>query len=416
MKAPFFIGIAILLAVPYAGFAYVENASDAFFWSVQSVDTVKYSRDLARQMLYDASFLQIIDQQVREIAGIGATHVAIGTPYDKEFIPVLRMWVNAARQHGLSVWFRGNWSGWEGWFEYPAISREEHIQKTKKFILDNKSLFQDGDIFTACPECENGGPGDPRNTGDAQGHRKFLMDEYKTTQDSFERIGKRVTSNYLSMNGDIARLIMDEPTTEVLGGIVAIDHYVSSPARLVADVKAIARQSGGRVVLSEFGVPVPDVHGVMQEWEQAQWIQNAFKELIAMPEVVGVNYWTGYGGSTALWREDGAPKASVEVMREYFIPETISGYVKDTLDRPVEGALVAHPYGSVVSKKNGFFAFPYRGRSIAITVTREGYDSRTISLEVPSKEIFITLSQHEKDFWFRFLSFLKNILSFFRRD
>ena len=68
------------------------------------------------------------------------------------------------RKHGLSVWFRGNFSGWEEWFGYPKIKAYEHINKTRNFIINNPELFADGDIFTSCPECENGGPGDPRDT------------------------------------------------------------------------------------------------------------------------------------------------------------------------------------------------------------------------------------------------------------
>ena len=49
-------------------------------WEVRSVDTVKYSRDVAREKENDPSYDEVINLQVKNIANLGATHVAIGTP------------------------------------------------------------------------------------------------------------------------------------------------------------------------------------------------------------------------------------------------------------------------------------------------------------------------------------------------
>jgi hypothetical protein len=75
---------------------------------------MKYSRDLAREKLGNPSFDKVIDDQISRIAGTGATHVALGVPYDPEFLPIMRRWVTAIRKYNLKVWFRGNLSGWEG--------------------------------------------------------------------------------------------------------------------------------------------------------------------------------------------------------------------------------------------------------------------------------------------------------------
>ena len=85
---------------------------------------MKYSRDLAREKLDDPSFDKIIDKQMADISATGANYVAIGTPYDAEFIPMLKRWVASARKHNLHVWFRGNFSGWEEWFDYPKIDHD----------------------------------------------------------------------------------------------------------------------------------------------------------------------------------------------------------------------------------------------------------------------------------------------------
>ena len=293
-------------------------------WQFRSIDTMKYSRDVSRQVLDDPTFDKIIDRQVSQIAATGATHVAIDTPYDDEFLPVLKRWVSAARKYNLNIWFRGNWSGWEGWFNYSKITREDHLLKTQEFILTNPELFKDGDIFTACPECENGGPGDPRMNGDVQGHRKFLIDEYKITKDAFQKIHKNVKSNFNSMNGDVARVIMDKNTTKALDGLIVIDHYVATSDELVSDIKHFASESGGKVVLGEYGAPIPDIQGDMTEDQQAKYLNEAFQKLIHVKELVGMNYWTNTDSSTELWDESGKPKKALEALTKIYKPTTLT--------------------------------------------------------------------------------------------
>lgn len=291
-------------------------------WEVRSIDTVKYSRDLSLEKLSDEGFELLIDSQVKNIAEVGTSHVAIGTPYDEQFLPYLKKWVDAARKYGLNVWFRGNFSGWERWFGYPRIDRQTHTKKTEEFILKNPDLFVDGDIFTPCPECENGGPGDPRQNGDVLGHRAFLTYEYQVTKDAFIKIDKKVTPGYYSMNLDVAKLLMDDATTKNLGGIVVVDHYVSSADQLAKDIDAISKKSGGQIVLGEFGAPIPDIHGKMTEDEQADWIRKALSLLSNKPEVIGINYWVGVGGSTQLWEENGKARKALEVIRYFYTKRT----------------------------------------------------------------------------------------------
>ncbi len=287
-------------------------------WNLTSIDTMKYSRDLAREKGNDPSFDAIINQQIENIAGTGATHVAIATPYEKEFVPYLTRWVMAARSHGLKVWFRGNTAGWEGWFGYPPVSREEHTALVVNFIYNNPSLFQDGDLFTPCPECENGGPGDPRKTGDVQGFRQFLISERQAVLAAFHGIGKNVSVDVQSMNYDVASLVMDPSTTQALGGVVGIDHYVKDPHQLARDVTAIASSSGGRVFLSEYGAPIPDIHGKFTEAEQAEWLQASLADLSQLDVVAGINYWVAVGGSTEIWDEKGQPTQAVRILERYY--------------------------------------------------------------------------------------------------
>lgn len=224
------------------------HATDRFF-KIQAIDTMKYSRDKAREGLSD----EVIESQVRAIKESGATHVALGTPYDPEFVPFTKKWVTAARKYGLLVWFRGNASGWEKWFDYPQIYEKEHTSIINTFILNNPDLFENGDVFTTCPECENGGPGDPRKTGKVAEFREFLVTEHHVADAAFQQINKDVITNYYSMNGDVARLVMDEDTTQKLGHVVTVDHYVKTPEQLVSDLSNMADRSKGDIVLGEWG-------------------------------------------------------------------------------------------------------------------------------------------------------------------
>jgi len=369
----------VLVSPPGGGFL---EGKDSGWWAVQSIDTVKYSRDLAREKLNDPSFDETIELQVARIAETGATHVSIGTPYDEEFLPFLTRWVEVARRHDLKVWFRGNFSGWEGWFEYEKIGREEHLAKTRQFIVDNGELFEDGDVFSACTECENGGPGDPRQTGDIDGHRQFLIEEHKVAKEAFRAIGKSVATNYNPMNGDVARLVMDEDTTQALGGIVVIDHYVVSPDQLAIDIKALARRSGGKVVLGEFGAPIPDIHGNFSERQQAQWLERALTATSTIPELVGVNYWTGFGGSSQLWDSKGKARSAVSELTRFYTPKVLQGYLKNELGRPIAKAKLSGNLKTTETGKNGEFYFPYVSKDIVLKVTAEGYlDKRLTNLD-----------------------------------
>jgi len=357
-----------------------EELNEITWWEVQSIDTVKYSRDLAREKLNDPSFTKVAEKQVKAIAKTGATHISIGTPYDDEFIPFLKLWVNTARKYGLNVWFRGNFSGWEGWFGYPSISKEEHIQKTERFIILNSDIFDDGDVFTSCTECENGQLGDPRYGVSVEVYRNFLIDEYRIVKDAFTSIGKSVDSNYYSMNGDVARHVMDKETTETLNGIVVVDHYVGSVEQLSEDITALAKSSGGNVVLGEFGAPIPNIHGSMSEEQQAEWIRQALFELSKVENLIGVNYWTSYGGSTQLWDSSGTRKAVSEVSN-YYSPEVITTSVVNELGKPIRSAEIIAGIKIERVNKNGEINILIVPSIQFIEVKAEGYEDRTLSVE-----------------------------------
>ncbi len=334
---------------------------------------MKYSRDLAREKLNDISFDETINKQLSAIASTGATHVAIGVPYDEEFLPIMRRWVYAARVNGLKVWFRGNFSGWEGWFEYKSIDRETHTKMVGEFIVKNADLFEDGDLFSSCPECENGGPGDPRHVGGIEEYRNFLSAETDKVRESFRTIGKNIQPDLHSMNGDVARLVMDKETTKKLGGLVVIDHYVATPEKLVSDIREIAKSSGGRIVLGEFGAPIPDIHGNMSEQQQTAWVGKALELLSKEKSCIALNYWTSFGGSTKLWNDDGTERQAANVIRGYFRPPQYRSQVVTWFNVPIGRASVKEDgNNAIITDNRGYFSFPLVDNS-QITVHAKGF-------------------------------------------
>ncbi len=384
---------------------FAQEPKTSHWWDVQAIDTVKTSRDLAREKHTDASFDVVINSQMLQISETGATHVSIGTPYDAEFLPYLKRWVTAARKYGLNVWFRGNFSGWEGWFGYKSITPAEHLQKTNLFIRDNAFLFEDGDIFTACPECENGGPGDPRLTGQAEEFREFLIDEYKITNEAFRQINKNVRTNFNSMNGDIARLIMDQETTLALGGIVTIDHYVATPQKLAADIKEIAKNSGGKVVLGEFGAPIPDIHGDLSDQKQANWVHDALDAIAFLPELYGVNYWTNIGSSTELWRSDNTARPVVDELVRVYTPHRVTGRVVNALGKPVAGAELNLGAREFATDEGGYFTAYFIDESPTFSITAHSYKEYAFLPGPDLEEHLVVLQKEHESLFFRLQKF-----------
>ena len=392
-----------------------NNDTETFFppeksyWEVQAVDTMKYSRDLAGEMLADPAFDAEIEKQVRAVARTGATHLALGTPYDEQFFPFLKRWVEVARQYNLNIWFRGNWSGWEGWFGFKKkLSRQDHIKKTENFILNHPTIFTDGDIFSSCPECENGGPGDPRQNNNAVEYRKFIIEEYAAVKRTFSLIKKNVRSNFFSMNGDVARLIMDKETTQALDGLVVIDHYVATPEKLVQDIKDIAEISGGQVMLGEWGVPIPDIHGEMNDDQRAEWIERALDQMSLLDnKLIGMNYWLAVGGDTALWPKGSEISKVSEVIRKYYSPQLVFGRVINEINQPIKGAQLSFGKKFFMTDDTGKFEGKIFRHANNVSVNAVGYYEKN----TPAIDYFntIVLEREKPSYYFEFLLWLRRM-------
>lgn len=299
-------------------------------WQIRCVDTMKTSRDACRAPL-DATRKALIRAEIAAIKELGATHVAVATPYDAEFLPFLRFWTKEVHAQGLKVWFRGNFCGWEGWFDYPVwgTSYDRHIEAAVDFIHGHADLFETGDSFNLCPEPENSALlHDPRApNGHPVEFRRFLRDSVRETRKAFRDIGRRVEVNWLSVNGDVGRDILDKETVDAIGGLVTIDHYVPNVAKMIEFVDDIHRKFDCKVLIGEFGAPLEHING--EHWtpgQQAEFVEEIFAALWDRRDyVVGVSYWVGASESgtdaTRIFERAGNGyewRPAAEVVRKYF--------------------------------------------------------------------------------------------------
>jgi hypothetical protein len=384
-------------------------ANDFPWWEFQSVDTMKFSRDLAREKMDSVGFEEVMRRQVYQISQTGVTHIAIATPYDEEFVPFLTKWVDEARKYDLNIWFRGNFSGWEEWFGYDSITREEHLEKTLDFIKNNNELFKNGDVFSPCPECENGGTGDPRHNGDVDEYREFLIKEYSETTNLFRDLGLSVRTNYASMNADVAKLVMDEETTKAMGGIVVIDHFKKTPKQVDDDINEIAKISKGRVVLGEFGAPIPDINGRLNETEQNEWVDELLKLLTGNENLLGLNYWVSYGGTTSIWKESGEQKKAVGTLTKYFKPVAKPVKVYNELEKPLKDIRISHGNVKVKTDNNGEASIKILDDTMLLDISGEGYIPKTVLIDHDNDPVFVTLEKENKSIIFRVRELIKNI-------
>lgn len=347
-------------------------------WEYQCVDTMKTSRDKARAWENRSDLVEHIDKEMTAIANMGANCVALDTPYDEEFLPYLKKWVDAAREHNLKIWFRGNFSAWEGWFEYPHnMTTAQHIARTNDFIRNNADLFEDGDIFTPSPEAENGGPFNQVEVDEHVAFRRYLIQEHTEAQQTFQEIGKDVKTNWLSMNGGLAKRMFDQNTIDSLGKVVSLDHYIADPKQMGEFIDYFVNNFETRVVIGEWGAPIPEINGDMSEDEQNEFIGQLLDEMYKHREHIdGVNYWVLFDSSTEIYNKDLTPRKAVETIADYFKPSEMTGSVFDKNGKPIEGAKIIVDNGSdeALTGSDGKYSFLLPAGVHDLAISADGFD------------------------------------------
>lgn len=376
----------------YADDFLAANPKQTCIWKYCSIDTMKVSRDRARAELNNQSIDTEIQKELQVIKSTGANYVTIDTPYDDEFLPYLKRWVGFARETGLHVWFRGNWSNWEGWFGYPKnMTPDDHLASTSAFIQNNPDLFEDKDIFEPCPECENAGIWD--SSGGNTKYNEFIRKQAEEDGSSFVQIGKNVVTNIESISGGRARQTLTAQTIKNLNNVVSIDHYVPDVKTMTDYVDYFSNNFDVKVVISEFGAPVPDINDSMSESQQADFVNSILDELYRENgNVIGLNYWVLSGGSTQILNPDGTKRKVFNIIRNYFSPGIIVGKVTDPLGDPVKGVkiIMKDNATTVLTDSKGQYTLLIPPRTATLTATKSGYFSDSHQVKIATNGATIT--------------------------
>jgi hypothetical protein len=276
-----------------------------------------------------------IEQWVAKAQVLGANYISVETPYDDpacgSALAYTKAWVYAIHAAGLSVWHRHMPLAFEGIYSSPKNNSTDYLQLIASYIINNPTLFQEGDIFTPIPEPQNGGILNHtycyENVCQFAGVTEFnqwLRDAINVSDAAFVHLNLqgKVKIGYYGFDGFVAwghnnpdwDGLLEDETVQVMGNIT-IDHY----PEIVSDTMENS--------LNELEQRYPGVPIVIGEWGtissgdpilQVEQTRAALRAAL-LPSVIGVNYWhMGSGGNESLINEDFSENPHFFTVQQFF--------------------------------------------------------------------------------------------------
>ncbi len=300
---------------------HASSLSDPFF---ASIDTMKVSRDTARQPLSEQEITKIVDAS----ASLNANYITVDTQWD--YPGYMAEWIKAIRSTGRRhVWFRIAPNQWEDTNGSTGImTPAQYIASEREFILAHPSFFEPGDILDPCSEAEQGlywkatyGQGWTNNAPNVatSAYNAFLRQTTDVADATLQQNGiNGVITTIRSVNSFVAThpSVLERATVEKFGAIT-VDSYpdkdtlnpaVAAQVR-IAELNQIETLWHVPIVIGEMGysndIPVDDA-------TQQAVLRAEFAQLQSLPYLKGVNYWVGAGSNAAggytyiLTRKNGA--------------------------------------------------------------------------------------------------------------
>jgi hypothetical protein len=145
----------------------------------------------------------------------------------------------------------------------------------------------------------------------------------------------------------------------------------------------------------------------MTDQEQADWISAALSNLSQVKGLVGLNYWTGYGSSTAIWTSRGEARPAVTQLTGYYKPVVVSGSVVNEIDNMIEGVEIKTALSQARSDSRGRFSLTFTPADKTVTVRAAGYDTQVLDASQIGDHIVLVKSR--ENVLFRFAKYLKNL-------
>ena len=306
----------------------VPTPSTRASWSIQSVSSMKETKD---RVCYQRSG-DFIANWLNKAVEIGANYISIETPYENplcgDSLEYTRIWVSKTRDRGLKVWHRHMPLAFEGIYNSSKNSEIDYLKLIANYIINNASLFAEGDIFTPIPEPQNGGIAGV--TYCAQGvcifrnafeFNLWLRNAIDISERAFNSIGLggKIKIGYYGFDGFVAwghnnpdwDGILEDETVSKMGNIT-IDHYPEIVGTNMAQD------------LDELEARYPNIPIIIGEWgtitggDTEQQVRNSM-QAARRPSVVGFNYWHfGVGGNEELISEDFSIKKQFDEVQGFF--------------------------------------------------------------------------------------------------
>lgn len=270
-----------------------------------------------------------IDTLVSRCKTLGATHIAISCPMDavadypepKPTAGYMLKWINSIRAQGLSVYHRGSFINFKGIYtathNFPnstpgtatgveatvlnGSDTSSYLYKVWKFIKDNPTFFQSGDVWGPVYEPENEGIGADLSTKMFASYTtvaQWLVDMKTVSDSAFSDIGvSGVITGMTSVNGGTVRdnHIGSSYWSQI--GRCAIDHYVSQE-KYGGEFDTMSTNAGVDLYVGEWG-PTAGAGGADNDSYRFDEMVKVITTLNAKSYIKGFNFWrlVGYTGS-----------------------------------------------------------------------------------------------------------------------
>jgi hypothetical protein len=146
----------------------------------------------------------------------------------------------------------------------------------------------------------------------------------------------------------------------------------------------------------------------MTDEEQAQWVKETLKLLSANPHLVGLNYWTDMGGSTAIWNDHGEAKPAVAVIQKFYTPKVVVGTITNTAGNDVDQVSFQSERDNVLAIGRNF-QVPYLNTDESITVTAPGYQKAAFTVTQLIDNSHISLTPENPNLWYQVTAWLSQL-------
>lgn len=140
------------------------------------------------------------------------THISTGTYFDYE--EQIQMWVNSIHKHGKKAYIRSaGFNTWQGTFDFPSNGTpDQHQNDITDWIIRNRQIFQDGDIFEPVPdEASNGRYWFQRYGGGGVGSTVESKNEFNQFIRETVAIARQAFDEY-GLQGVVVEVYHDNPS------------------------------------------------------------------------------------------------------------------------------------------------------------------------------------------------------------